>query len=139
MWPFPNPKNQRIRELETLVDQQAQVIHTLHTSLALAMGQPPPGPWPRPSSSPWPPSSLPNRKKLGAEAVSVMDRRARREADLRQELTPTHPLPEYMTHPTPPDPGTIPLGRAVGGGFSPPPNDPSPGNLPTPEPPLKAS
>lgn len=141
MWPKKTPSNLELenQRLTQLVDTQARVIHTLETALARATNQPLPAPW-RPLSRPLSPNS-PSPKIRGAESVSVMDREARREEDLKGAVQESFKLPAYMEKNTreaviPPE--QIPSGKSVGGGFSSP-SAPPPDRSPTPEPPSTGS
>jgi hypothetical protein len=123
--------------LYQLVDSQSRLIFTLESALARATNQPPPAPW-LPHSRPLLPSSpSPNSKAYlssrirGAEAVSTMDREARRKEEETTVVQETFKLPAYMekqTRAIPPE--QVPPGKSVGGGFSPlqsePPQDKSP-------------
>lgn len=123
MWPFTDPKDRRIQELETLVDQQAQIIHTLQVTLATLTGSPPPAPWPLRSRPPSPSSAPTPRAPRGAEAVSILDPKTRREREWVAEVS--HPLPAYMKTQTAPDPDAAPAG------FSPSPKPPPPPPAPS--------
>lgn len=142
MWfkktPPPPPDHQLLWDL---VESQARIIYQLETALARATNQPLPGPWHPPSRPPLLTSTPSNqtKKPLGAEAVSIMNREARMEAEAKAAVQTAFKPPAYLGNPSPIPPSQIPEGKRIGGGFSSPQSEPSPDRNPPPESPSTGS
>ena len=143
MWPFPSTPlhslETRISTLEALVQAQTYLLYQQGCLLSRLTGTelpPPPPPLApspppsRPPSSPWVSARVPvpRHSPRGADSVTTLDRRDRREQEWAAEVKAV-PLPEHMKQGPALPPEAPPR---ISGGFSVPPNAPSPGKTPTP-------